>query len=286
MRRPGRNARILAFGLPALLLGLILAVSFGPLVDEAPAVREARLGSDWQLLRPDGPGPHPAAVLLSGCDGVHDNMYFWAEALLRHGRAVLIVDSHGPRGLNADPVWRPICGGLVLRGDERAGDVAAALGFLARTPGVDASDVLLLGASHGAWAAMEFVRLARTGQTPPGLTGWPEPPDEALRHVSALVLLYPYCGLWNGAQPDGWRAAPPALMILAERDQVVSTPACLQRAEALRSTGSRIDVAIIPKANHGFDQAEKSPLSPLPFDADQRARAQAHALAFLDSLDL
>jgi dienelactone hydrolase len=223
--------------------------------------------------------------LLSGCDGVHDNMGFWAEALARRGRAALIVDSHASRGLGRDPAWRLVCAGLLLRGPERAGDVAAALHALARAPQVDASDVVVLGASHGGWAAMEFVRLAAAGVTPPGLAGWPEPSGEARARVSALVLLYPYCGRLNGAGAEGWDA-PPVLMILAERDRIVSTPACAQRAEALERGRAQVQVEVVPGADHGFDQAHKAPLSPLPFDAEQRARALDAADRFLDGLGL
>ena len=268
------------------LVAALLGVSCGPFGREAPEAREARLAPNLRLLLPEGPGPHPAAILLSGCDGVHDNMAFWAEALLRRGRAALIVDSHTPRGLDGDPAWRLVCAGQVLRGPERAGDVAAALDALTRTPELDPSDVVLLGASHGGWAAMEFVRLAAAGQTPPGLARWPEPPSEALARVSALVLLYPYCGFFNGAQAEDWSGAPPALMILSQQDRVVSTPACIERAEALRASGAEVQVDIILGSNHGFDQAEKSPLSPLPFDAEQRARARDAADMFLDSLSL
>jgi dienelactone hydrolase len=105
-----------------------------------------------------------------------------------------------------------------------------------------------------------------------------------LARVSALVLLYPYCGRLNGAQSEGWQGAPPAMMILSQRDQVVSAPACAERAEALRATGAEIEVAVIAEANHGFDQAEKSPLSPLPFDAGQRAQASQAVDRFLDGV--
>ncbi len=74
--------------------------------------------------------------------------------------------------------------------------------------------------------------------------------------MSALVLLYPYCGRLNGARAEGWQGAPPAMMILSQRDQVVSAPACAERVEALRATGAEIEVAVIAEANHGFDQAE------------------------------
>jgi dienelactone hydrolase len=285
MGHAGRRGGELALALVALL-GVLLAVSCAPRGREAPQAREARLAPDWRLLVPDGPGPHPAAILLSGCDGVHDNMAFWAEALGRRGRAALILDSHTPRGLARDPAWRLVCAGQVLRGPERAGDVAVALAALARAPGVDGSDVVLLGASHGAWAAMEFVRLAATEDAPPGLARWPEPPGEALARVSALVLLYPYCGRLNAARAEGWQGAPPALMILSGHDRVVSAPACAERAEALRDTEAEVWVEVMPGADHGFDQAEKAPLSPLPFDAEQRALAQAAAERFLDSLGL
>lgn len=283
MRQADRRARALAVW--ATLLSLLLAGSCGPSVREAPTAREARLAPGWRLLLPEGEGPHPAAILLSGCDGVHDNMGFWADALLRRGRAALIVDSHTPRGLNADPAWRLVCAGQALRGPERAGDVAAALDALARTPGVDATDVVLLGASHGGWAAMEFVRLASTGTTPPGLTGWAEPPGEALARVSALALLYPYCGRLNGARAEGWQGAPPTLMILSQRDRVVSAPACVERAEELRATGSEVRVETIADANHGFDQAEKSLLSTLSFNAGQRAQAAEVVNGFLDAVE-
>ncbi len=108
----GSNAIVLW----AALLSLLLAVSCGSLVREAPEVRQARLAPGWRLLLPEGAGPHPAAILLSGCDGVHDNMDFWADLLVRRGRAALIVDSHTLRGLDADPAWRLVCAGLALRG--------------------------------------------------------------------------------------------------------------------------------------------------------------------------
>jgi dienelactone hydrolase len=211
-------------------------------------------------------------------------MAFWADAFVRRGRAALIVDSHTLRGLDADPAWRLVCAGLALRGPERAGDVAAAIDALAHSPGVDASDVVLLGASHGGWAAMEFVRLASTGETPPGLTGWPEPPREALARVSALVLLYPYCGRLNGAWAEGWQGAPPAMMVLSQRDQVVSAPACAERAEAFRTTGAEVELEVIADANHGFDQAEKATFSSLPFNAAQRAQAAEEVAEFLNAL--
>jgi dienelactone hydrolase len=191
--------------------------------DESPQRRTERLAAEWRLVLPEGPGPHPAAILLSGCDGVHDNMDFWAAEFVRRGRAALIVDSHTPRGLDRFESWRLVCSAIALTGAERAGDVAVALEALARNDAIT-GDVVLFGASHGGWTAMEFVALASSGETPPGLTAWPGPPAELLSQVSALVLLYPYCGMLNDADADSWRGAPPTKMILAEEDSIVRTP--------------------------------------------------------------
>ncbi|MBP1805332.1 dienelactone hydrolase family protein [Rubellimicrobium aerolatum] len=261
-------------GIRALPLLLLLAAC-GPAATVAPPAREAGLALHWRLLRPDGPGPHPAAVLLPGCDGVHDNMDFWAETFLRHGRAALILDSHAPRGLDDDPAWRLVCAAQLLRGPERAGDLAVALDALDRMPGIDGGDVVLLGASHGGWTAMEFVRLAAEGTPPPGLARWPASPDDLLARTRALVLLYPYCGVLNRAGPEDWAEAPPTLMILAGDDSVVSAPACADRARQLAASGAEVRVEVLPGAGHAFDQRDRSPLSALTFDADQRARAEA-----------
>jgi dienelactone hydrolase len=132
---------------------------------------------------------------------------------------------------------------------------------------------------------MEFVAHAIADEIPTGLTRWPEPPDALLGRVSALVLLYPYCGALNSAAPDRWQDTPPTLFVLAENDTIVSTPDCVARADALRSESAAIDIAILPGAGHGFDQREKSPLSTLYFDADQRDRAREIVLEYLESTD-
>lgn len=247
---------------------------------ETPDARAERLAANWRLVRPEGPGPHPAAILLSGCDGVRDNMDYWAAVFVQTGRAALIVDSHTPRGLDELDSWRLVCAGQMLSGAERAGDVAVAIHALSGMDEVS-NDIVIFGASHGGWSAMEFVAHAVAEETPPGLARWPDAPDTLLRQVSALILLYPYCGVLNSTTPERWRGAPPALFVLAETDTIVSTPDCIALAEALRTNEAAVEVAIVPGADHGFDQREKSPLSTLEFDADQRERAREIVLEFL-----
>lgn len=270
--------------LAALLLALVLNTArnyagWQPLSD-TPAKRRAELAAHWRLLLPDGPGPHPAAVLLSGCDGVHDNMDWWAERYVAMGRAALILDSHAPRRLDKAQAWRAVCAGQILPGAERAGDLAVALAALRRMPEIDASDVALLGASHGGWTVMEFLRLLDEAKPPPGLTAWPAPPGDLAAGLGPVVLLYPYCGLLSNADRAPW---PPVrvLMLLAEQDTITDAGDCRRMADGLRAKGADLTVTTYPGINHGFDQSERSSLSPLVFDPKARAQATRDVERFM-----
>lgn len=283
MRQRLKRAALIAAALLVLALAAIGANTVRQWAgltgrDDEPGLRRAQLAAFWRLLpAAGGQAPAGGAVLLSGCDGVHDNMDFWAARLARAGRTALILDSHGPRGLDQFDAWRLVCIGQVLTGAERAGDLAAALAG----PPAPAGGTVVLGASHGGWTALEFLRLALTRQVPPGLRRWPAEPARLLQGLEAVVLLYPYCGLLNGADEGDWTAAPPVRMILAAEDRIVSTPACLDLAGRLRARGARITVRVLPGADHAFDQQERAALSPLTFDAALRDRAAQEIDAFL-----
>jgi len=279
--------KLIRWGLIALgviLLGVALNTGrqylrWSP-VTETPAERADRLAGHWRLVLPDGPGPFPAAILLSGCDGVRDNMDYWAGMFVARGRAALILDSHSPRSLDDLEAWRLVCAGQALAGAERAGDIAVAMTMLSARDDIVA-DFVLLGASHGGWTAMEFVAETATNELPPGLTDWPAPPETLLATVSAVVLLYPYCGVLNGATADRWTGAPPTLFVLAENDTIIDTPDCLARAEGFRKEGASVEIAVLPGADHGFDQQQKSLFSTLVFDEGLREETRGIVEGFL-----
>lgn len=245
---------------------------------DTPSMRRAQLKPFWRVRTPEeGIAGTEDAVLLSGCDGVHDNMDFWAGQLAGLGYRALILDSHSPRGLDRFEAWRLVCMGQALPGAERAGDLAVALA----DPALPSGGTVVLGASHGGWTAMEFLRLALTAEVPPALRYWPASPAQLLQGLDAVILLYPYCGMLNGAVDGDWTAAPPILMVLAAEDRIVSTPACEDMAVRLRERGARIEVEILPGADHGFDQRERAALSVLSFDPALRDRAADEVNAFL-----
>jgi dipeptidyl aminopeptidase/acylaminoacyl peptidase len=96
------------------------------------------------ILLPDGPGPHPGAVLVHG-SGASDRSNpwtsAWAEELVSRGIAVLHPDKRGAGDSGGD--WMKAS----LR--DLAGDAIAAARFLGARPDVDPTHVGLIGFSQG-----------------------------------------------------------------------------------------------------------------------------------------
>lgn len=99
----------------------------------------------WYLPPPAGNGLAPAAVLLHGWGGNASHLLPAAQALHRAGFAVLLPEArnHG-RSSRADHSSLP----------RFAQDLDAALDWLVRAPGVDASRLVALGHSVGAAATL------------------------------------------------------------------------------------------------------------------------------------
>jgi dienelactone hydrolase len=60
------------------------------------------------LIKPAGPGPFPAIVLMHQCGGLNVAVAAWARAAVSHGYAVLLVDSLAPRSVKS------VCFGPIL----------------------------------------------------------------------------------------------------------------------------------------------------------------------------
>lgn len=251
---------------------------------ETPEELSAILSPHYRVTRPEGAGPFPTALLLSGCDGPRDNLPRWAEALKARGWASVVVDSHTPRGFTEFQLWRLICAGQLLTGAERAGDIAVAIADVRAMPFVDANRIALIGASHGGWAILEFLSMADHGQVPLSLTDWPESlAAEPLAGVSAALLLYPYCGQLSRVSRRGWRSAIPVLFLLAENDAIADEEDCLRVARREARRGLPVETHVYTGVTHGFDQQEKAALSTLGFDPEATEDALARGGAFLDS---
>jgi dienelactone hydrolase len=283
-----RTVRVLAWGGAAA--AVVLAAVAGNSIAQyrgwgvarlEPAALSAKLAPYYRVLLPPGEGPFPTALLHSGCDGPRDNLARWADMLNAEGWAAVIVDSHAPRGLSEHEAWRLVCAGQVLQGSERAGDVLVSLADVRRMPFVDPGAIVLIGASHGGWAIMDLLALDPPRRLPFNLASLPEGPADPLAGVAGAILAYPYCGPTNRARRDGWRRPVPTLMLLSADDAIAPAAQCMTVAAALEARGVPVEVRLFEGVTHGFDQEERSELSPLVFDAAATDEALAAGRAFL-----
>lgn len=96
------------------------------------------------LFLPDGPGPHPAVVLLHGAgrgDRLNATPRFFAQRLARCGLAALVYDKRGTGTSDGD--WE------AAHFEDFVADAAAALAFLRMHPAVGAQPVGVMGFSQG-----------------------------------------------------------------------------------------------------------------------------------------
>ncbi|MEM8631377.1 MAG: dienelactone hydrolase [Pseudomonadota bacterium] len=230
-----------------------------------------------------GTAPFPTAMLFSGCDGPKDNLGRLAEALHAADWASLIVDSHTPRALDEAELWRLVCAGQLLTGQERAADVAVGLAYAQAAPELSGDRVALVGASHGGWTVLDFLALTGAGELPPILEKWPAGFGAGVpAAVESVVLLYPYCGGASLAATANWNPGPRVLFVLVEGDTITGEDACLDLARRMGEAGVEVTVELLTGVTHGFDQQEKSPLSPLVYDAEVTARVNALIVSFID----
>jgi pimeloyl-ACP methyl ester carboxylesterase len=191
---------------------------------EEVTLQRADLRIAGSLALPPGPGPHRLALVLPG-SGPHDRTARSVEqlALATAGYAVFAFDTRGVGGSTGEP-------GASY--EDLTADALAMIETLAGRPDVDASRVLLLGHSQGAWIAprvaaasprvAELVLLSGS-MAPPGeqTTWWVEhylrtrgfPEAEVaeavgyMRRVTAVM----------DARGDGWEALEP--LVAAARRQ-------------------------------------------------------------------
>lgn len=277
---------LIGAAMAALALGMFgcnAATHRGMLAERrSPEALSALLSPLYRVTMPEGEGPHPMALLFSGCDGPKDNLDRLAAALAAEGWGAMIVDSHAPRGMDRAEVWRLVCSGVTLPGAERAADVAVAIADARAMPEVDPERIALVGASHGGWAVLDLLALAATGDRPWGLTQWPGgSPEATLAGVTRAVLYYPYCGFATVAAGKGWQADLPILMLLVEGDSIADETDCAALAARMAQAGRDVTTVSIPGVTHGFDQQEKALFSTLTFDEAAAQEALRLTLDFI-----
>ena len=144
----------------------------------------------YRSFRPEGPGPHPAVVFVSGCSGFSPSFAPGAyeriaEQLRSQGYMVIFADYLGRRNLKS-------CAGGAISHADAAKELVAAAAWLKSLPTIDSKRITALGWSYGGGAVL--VALDRY-------------PDEE-RGFSRAVVYYPDC---RSVRP--WKATTPVLML-------------------------------------------------------------------------
>lgn len=212
--------------------------------------RKVLLASGIEIITPEGVGSFPVVLQLHGCAG--PRMSFqrdWAKEIIETGYAAMIVDSTGPRGFSRQQALDIICQGKELLGQERAGDILAAIDLAKEDPRLDTSQIILAGWSHGAWTVMDFLTFDLKNHMPAGLKG------EGLTNpdIDGVILFYPYCGLGTLSRFREWTQEPPMLALIGDDDEIVDADECIALINNRIDKGTPIDLKIYEGANHVFD---------------------------------
>jgi len=210
------------------------------------------------LSKPEGPGPHPAVVLLPESVEARPSYVAWADYLTDNGFVTLIVESLVSRGETILRLDLPM--NLLV-------DASGAIAYLSTLESVDRRRVGLIGFG----VSGEYVqRLLHAKYT------------RKAKHGSffAGVAIYPHC------DPNMALVAP-ILVLAGGKDKRISMASCQSMVDLNKASEARTKLQVYPQATHFFDNIAyaKNPelhgkdwVEPISFnqnDYDPKARASA-----------
>lgn len=204
-------------------------------------------------LKPDGPGPFPAIVILHDCSGLGPASSGapgrWARELVERGYVVLLPDSFTTRGHAGGVCTDPSPSRIEVSPYRRVRDAYAALHYIRTLPYVDGRRVGLMGGSHGGLATLASMVVPETGAEPSA--------RDRSTGFAAAVALYPGCasrlGGWRADLSGVYRPVAPLLILVGEKDDWTPAEPCRKLTEAARAAGLPVAIKVYPGANHSFD---------------------------------
>jgi dienelactone hydrolase len=220
------------------------------------------------LELPSGAPPYPAVVISHGSgrattsDGAH-----YVPFLRERGFAVLRYDKRGV-GASTGTYRGVSAANSVAQIAELGGDLAAALGYLATRPDIDAARLGLMGTSQAGWVMVNAAERAPLARFTIAVTGSVMPIGANIAYEEARSLpiddAYARLALFTG--PPGYDPAPvlesldvPTLWLLGAEDRLVPTRVCVGILDRLRDAGARAEYVVYPGEDHGLAGADYWP---------------------------
>jgi len=232
-------------------------------------------------LPESGEAPYPVVLQFHGCAGIRAPFQEqWADVANQAGYAAMIIDSNTPRGFSREEALEIVCGGKALIGQERAGDVAAAIKIAQEDPRLDTSQLVLAAWSHGAWSVMDYLTMDGEKLRPAGMKDSLSSPT-----IDGAVLFYPYCGPGARSRFRDWTQSPKTLAFIAGADEMVPSQACISYFEGRQKQSDTVDFIVYDGAHHVFDDPFLEPEWIHWYNEEYHADAKKRYEAFLTSLN-
>ena len=231
------------------------------------------------VLTPEsGSAPYPTVIQFHGCAGMRREFHeSWARTANDAGYAAVLVDSNRARAIAYEEAMETICAGKALIGQERAGDVLAAIDYVSEDPRLDLEKLILAGWSHGAWTVMDFLTMDMKRARPANISGEDLPKPE----IDGAILFYPYCGRGALTRLRAWVREIPTLAFVAGRDSIVEPQPCIDIFSRQKENGAPTDLVVYPEAEHIFDDATLISEYPQYYNETAAADAAVRYDAFL-----
>ncbi|NCF64950.1 MAG: hypothetical protein GWP61_03190 [Chloroflexi bacterium] len=182
------------------------------------------------LATPQGPGPHPAVLLIHEWWGLNEGITLLADALAKEGYVVFAPDAYRGNVTAAFP--RALWLRITTPQEQVETDVDSGLAYLRSLDSVDTQRVASMGFCFGGGHSLQL----------------------GLRQSENLALTIMYYGAVV-TEPDLLRPlteAQPVLGIFAEEDNTIFPAEVLEFEAALNSLDIENEITIYPGVGHAF----------------------------------
>jgi dienelactone hydrolase len=250
---PGMRMILRALTAAALFAGAVLPCTAAPFIQEEIRIPLASAGSaglEALLVRPSEPGQYPLALINHGSPRTGADrpnmtplsMLPEAMEFARRGWAAVVVMRRGYGGSGGG--WAEIYGGCanpnyLAAASAAAGDLRAAISFLAKRPDIDGSRMISVGVSAGG-----FATVALTADAPRGLVaaisfagGRGSLQSDAVCREDRLVGTF---------RALGQRSRVPMLWVYAENDHFFGPVLAEKLREAFTAGGGIVEFIRAP----------------------------------------